>query len=157
MENSNIIFNLPSIQKLLQELKTLEDDRIYCRHNLTHFLDVARICYILCLENNVSVSKDVIYSAALLHDLGRAYEYKNGTPHDLASIEIAKEALSHTSFNESDKSLVLSAIEHHRTKSDSLNFESLFYRADKLSRDCYNCKAHDCKWDDHKKNLEIKY
>ncbi|MBL7574873.1 HDIG domain-containing protein [Peptoniphilus asaccharolyticus DSM 20463] len=157
MENSNIIFNLPSIQKLLQELKTLEDDRIYCRHNLTHFLDVARICYILCLENNVSVSKDVIYSAALLHDLGRAYEYKNGTPHDLVSIEIAKEALSHTSFNESDKSLVLSAIEHHRTKSDSLNFESLFYRADKLSRDCYNCKAHDCKWDDHKKNLEIKY
>lgn len=157
MENSNIIFNLPSIQELLHELKTLEDDRIYCRHNLTHFLDVARICYILCLENNVSVSKDVIYSAALLHDLGRAYEYKNGTPHDLASIEIAKEALPHTSFNESDKSLVLSAIEHHRTKSDSLNFESLFYRADKLSRDCYNCKAHDCKWDDHKKNLEIKY
>ena len=93
MENSNIIFNLDFIQDLLKDLKTLEDDRIYCRHNLTHFLDVARICYILCLENNIYISKDVIYSAlTLLHDLGRAYEYKNGTPHDLASIDIAKKS-----------------------------------------------------------------
>ncbi|EGY76362.1 HD domain-containing protein [Peptoniphilus indolicus] len=157
MENSNIIFNLDFIQDLLKDLKTLEDDRIYCRHNLTHFLDVARICYILCLENNIYISKDVIYSAALLHDLGRAYEYKNGTPHDLASIDIAKKALFSTNFTNDEKDLILSAIKHHRKKSDFLNFESLFYKADKLSRDCYNCKAEGCKWGNHKKNLEIKY
>lgn len=154
---TNKIYNLKYIQDLLNELNKLEDDRIYCRHDLNHFLSTARICYILCLENNLNISKDIIYSTALLHDLGRICQYKTGIPHDEASVEIAKKALQSTNYSEHEKNTILSAINSHRIKSDDISFEALFYKADKLSRDCFNCKVSDCNWNDEKKNLEIKY
>lgn len=159
MKNTNIILKLDFIIQTLNNLKKLEDDRIYCRHNLTHFFDVARICYILCLENNVNIKKDIIYVTALLHDLGRQDQILNGTNHDIASYELAKKALEFTDFSDEEKELILSAISNHRRKTnDDLSFNSIFYKADKLSRDCFNCNSYDsCNWSFEKKNNEVKY
>lgn len=159
MKNTNIILKLDFIIQTLNNIKKLEDDRIYCRHNLTHFFDVARICYILCLENNVNIKKDIIYVTALLHDLGRQDQILNGTNHDIASYELAKKALEFTDFSDEEKELILSAISNHRRKTnDDLSFDSIFYKADKLSRDCFNCNSYDsCNWSFEKKNNEVKY
>lgn len=159
MKNTNIILKLDFIIQTLNNLKKLEDDRIYCRHNLTHFFDVARICYILCLENNLNIKKDIIYVTALLHDLGRQDQILNGTNHDIASYELAKKALEFTDFSDEEKELILSAISNHRRKTnDDLSFNSIFYKADKLSRDCFNCNSYDsCNWSFEKKNNEVKY
>lgn len=158
LKNTNIVLNSDFIQNSLDNLKKLEDDRIYCRHNLTHFFDVARICYILCLENNIKINKDVIYTTAILHDLGREQQIKNNIPHEEASYNLALKSFEFTDFTTEEQELILSAIKHHRTKMDDMSFPAIFAKADKLSRDCFNCKAYDeCYWSIEKKNNEIKY
>lgn len=158
MKNTNTILKLSFIQDLIADLQTIEDERIYCRHNLVHFFDVARIFYILTLENQLKVNKDVIYSIAFLHDLGRAEEYKYRTNHALASASIAEKALEYTDFTDDEKSTILSCIKSHRKNDNSNTLESLFYKADKLSRDCFNCRSYEsCNWSESKKNIEIKY
>lgn len=158
MKNTNLILNSDIVQQKLERLRKLEDERIYCRHNLRHFFDVARICYILCLENGLSVNKDLIYTTAILHDLGREEQMTDGTSHEISSVAFAEQCLAWTDFDEEEKNLILQAIAHHRTKDEQISFTSLFYKADKLSRDCFNCKAYElCYWSDEKKNNEVKY
>ena len=41
-------------------IKKYEMDRIFCKHGMEHLLDTARIVYILCLEGNIDVKKDVV-------------------------------------------------------------------------------------------------
>ncbi len=43
--------------------------------------------YIRALEENYPVSKELIYCTALLHDIGRARQYEDGTPHDEAGCD----------------------------------------------------------------------
>ena len=61
----------PFFQELVQNLQQAEKGRIFCRHTMEHFLDTARLMYIYNLEDGAPVKKDIIYAAALLHDLGR--------------------------------------------------------------------------------------
>lgn len=158
MINTNRIFFSPRYQDLINDLKDLEKTRIYCGHDLNHFLSVARIAYILCLENNIKVNKDLIYTTALLHDIGRVHQYRYGKDHAKASYEIAKDFLSETTFTEDEKDTILEAIKNHRKKSDSKDFASIFYKADKLSRPCFACPARpSCNWPEEKMNLKIKY
>lgn len=159
MKNTNIILNLGFIVEKLNNLRKLEDDRIYCRHNLTHFFDVARICYILCLENNIDIKKDLIYTTAILHDLGREEQILNGISHETASYKIAQRALEFTDYTDKEKDMILDAIYSHRgQKDEDKSFNFMFYKADKLSRDCFNCKVYDsCHWSFQKKNNEVKY
>ncbi|AXY26173.1 hypothetical protein CL176_09270 [Suicoccus acidiformans] len=161
MRNTNIIYELPFIQAHLEELDSLEATRIYCRHNLEHFLSVARICYTLCLEQKVNIPKDLIYTTALLHDLGRVEEIKHGTSHDHASVDLAIQALTYTDYTAEEQASILKAIGNHRGRDVATTddtFVQLFKQADNLSRDCYNCRVRDlCKWSDERKNLHIKY
>lgn len=159
MRNTNIILSSNYYKELLDKLLILERDRVFCKHNLEHFLDVARICYILSFENNYKISKDLIYSLALLHDIGRVREYEDGTEHNIASFEIAKTILEETDFSKEDRDLILETIQSHRKEENAKNnLEKIFYKADKLSRMCFNCPQRDvCYWDDEKKNMEIKY
>ena len=76
MDNINKILHHPKYKSLLEELNELEKDREFCNHTLEHFLDVARIAYITVLEEELNYSKDVIYSIALLNDIGRVIQYK---------------------------------------------------------------------------------
>lgn len=159
MKNTNKIVLSKIYRDYLNELEGLERDRFFCRHNYEHFISVARICYILKLEEGVDVDKDMIYATSLLHDLGRVLEIKEGINHAIGSVDIAREILEITDFSLEEKNRILSCISYHRTKDASEDeFFNIFYRADKLSRDCFRCPAYDeCNWSYEKKNHEIKY
>lgn len=156
MENVNIILNHPKYKGLLDELNDLEKDRKFCNHTLEHFLDVARIAYIIVLENKLNYSKEVIYTIALLHDIGRVLEYNNGVDHHIGSATIAEELLKYTSFNVEEKALIIRSIKEHRRENED-ELSKIIYKSDKLSRNCFNCKAYkECYWKEDKKNNDIK-
>ena len=140
-----------------QELKLLEKDRVFCKHDFDHFLDVARITVLLANKNNISVDEDIIYAAALLHDMGRITEYKDGTPHHIASCDIAREILEDIDCEVEKKEVIISLIRCHRNPENPPGSLQFFFRnADKISRKCYACDARDkCNWPDEKKNLDI--
>lgn len=159
MKNTNKIVLSKIYRDYLDELEDLERDRFFCRHNYEHFISVARICYILKLEEDVDVDKDMIYATAILHDLGRVLEIKEGINHAIGSVEIAREILEITDFSLEEKNRILDCISYHRTKDVSEDeFLNIFYRADKLSRPCFRCPAYnECNWSYEKKNHEIIY
>ena len=101
-------------------IKRLEKERIFCCHQMTHFLDVARIAYIKNLEENLGFEKDVIYTAAVLHDIGKSFQYKWTIPHEVAGEKIAKEILTtlpeDAQFTEEEQQQILRAIRGHRRK-----------------------------------------
>ena len=157
MENINKIINNNLYKESLENLKKYEEDRKFCNHTIEHFIDVARIAYILVLEENINVSKEVIYAIGLLHDIWRVKQYEEGINHDLASVEMSKEILKETTFNEEEIEIILNGIENHRSESDN-KLEEIIYKADKLSRQCFNCEAEkECYWSKEKKNFTIKY
>ncbi|MDO5018716.1 MAG: HD domain-containing protein [Lagierella massiliensis] len=158
MKNTNIIMFNEEYVKLLNELEEFERQRPFCKHDLAHFLDVARICYIMNLEKGLGLEKDLIYTTALLHDIGRIVQYKEGTDHDIASVEIAKKLLPLTDFSQIEKDMIIDCIKKHRKSTKSTSFNEIFYSADKLSRICFRCPAYDiCYWPKEKKNHKITY
>lgn len=155
MEKVNNILNNSKYKELLNKLNEFEKERVFCKHNMEHFLDLARIAYIKVLENGLQYNKEVIYAIALLHDMGRVIQYENGTPHDIASVIIAKEILEEIDFSLEEKRLIIECIEDHRGQGKS-ELSRIISKSDKLSRKCFMCKAEkDCYWDKGKKNLEI--
>ncbi|WP_304683180.1 HD domain-containing protein [uncultured Clostridium sp.] len=157
MKNIDIIFNNVQYRNALKSLKEYEKDREFCNHTIEHFIDVARIAYIMVLEENLNISKEVIYAIGLLHDIGRVKQYEEGISHDIASVEMSKEILKETNFTSDEINIILSGIASHRKESDK-RLEEIIYKADKLSRQCFNCKVkRECYWKDEKKNLAIKY
>ena len=137
-----------------------EKDREFCHHDMVHFLDVARIARILNDEERIGAEVELIYAAALLHDIGKHLQYSEGIPHELASAEIAPEILQDCGFNEKETSVIIEAIRSHRDEKAALekNLKGLLYRADKLSRACYCCRMEkECHWKGSKKNLELNY
>lgn len=143
----------------LRENEKAEENRPFCRHDMTHFMDVARIGWILNLEENCGIPRDWIYGAALLHDIGRHDQYADGTPHEKASARRAPGILRECGFSEEEIRMVVEAIAAHRDekKAKECSLGGILYRADKLSRPCFACKAEkDCNWKAGKKNLEWK-
>jgi uncharacterized protein len=155
----NVIIENHIFQSNLNNIEYLEKSREFCKHNMQHFLDVARIMYIMTLENTLDIPKHIIYATALLHDIGRGEEYENGTPHNTSSMIIAKNILQQCSYNKEETNEILEAIGGHRRDAEKLNSLShILYVCDKLSRNCANCKATDnCKWPVEKKNFKITY
>ena len=127
---------------------------------LVHFLDVARIGMILNLEEGLGIPRELIYGAALLHDIGKHRQYEEGIPHEQASALIAPEILRECGFAEKETSAIIDAILAHRN-SDVIperNLRGVLYRADKASRPCYACRVErECSWKDGRKNKEIFY
>lgn len=146
-----------------KRLTELEKDRIFCCHELRHLVDVARIAYIENLENEMGFSKEMIYVAGILHDIGRDVQYLEGTPHEITSAAVAEKILKDISdkgggvFTGEDIACIVRAIREHRFY-DENNSElgKLLYRSDKHSRMCLGCAARElCNWDEEKKNREI--
>lgn len=157
MKRVNKIWNHPLYQKHYIKLQDLERERIFCRHTMEHFLDVARLAYIFSLERDVQLEKDMIYSAALLHDIGRAEQYTRGTPHEEAGTHISGEILKDCCFSAEERAQILEAISGHRTSQTQNVLAALIYEADKKSRNCFLCAAEgECYWQEEKKNMEIK-
>lgn len=146
-------------QKMLGTIGEYEKNRQFCCHTLEHFCDVARIMYILALEEGSMLEQDIIYTTALLHDIGRAWEYEKGIPHDQASVEFARELLARYHYYEEEIHAITRAIGNHRESSEDLEEDTLsyyLYQADKLSRNCFSCKARkQCKWSEEKMNTTL--
>lgn len=156
MERIDMIFRHPEYQSSLKKLKEEEKERIFCRHNMQHFLDVARIAYIFNLERGYGLSKEMIYAAALLHDIGKWQQYRKGTPHEIASAEIAELILMESGFVREEREEILHAIRMHRKGEGEDALSIVIYDADKKSRSCYACEAHkECNWSKEKKNRRI--
>lgn len=159
MERINQIMEHPVYQYHMRRIEEAEQDRIFCRHGLEHALDVARIMYIEVLEHHISYQKDLIYAAALLHDIGRSEQYERQIPHHEAGAGIAAGILEECGFEREEIVRITDAIRTHRNERigepNSLN--ELLYQADKLSRNCFACKAEkECYWEPEKRNQMIR-
>lgn len=160
MDRVDLILGNPKYQEYIDKIKQAEEKRIFCLHNMNHFLDVARIAYIMNLEENLQISKELIYATALLHDIGRFLQYEDGTPHEKASVLLAPEILAETGFDEREQAEILRAIREHRNRevAEEKNLASIIYRADKASRACFACEAESqCDWEKSKKNMRVNY
>lgn len=160
MDRVNEILNHHLFIEHLRKNKAAEADRRFCRHDMAHFLDVARIGMIMNTEEGLGLARDLIYGAALLHDLGKHRQYEEGVPHEEAGALIAPVILRDCGFNENETSVITDAIRQHRNSetSSERNLRGLLYRADKASRPCFLCEAErECTWDNKKKNRRIVY
>ena len=160
MDRYDKIIHHEAFGKYLEQIGELEQERIYCRHNLSHLLDVARIAYIMNLEEGGSFSKDVIYGAALLHDIGKVEQYKEKIPHEKTGAEKSVDILIECGYDEIEIEIIKTAILDHRRgpKEEGRRLSELLYEADKKSRICLFCQAReDCNWTEDKKNSRLYY
>lgn len=158
MERVNRILKNPLYQECVEKIAVCERDRIFCHHDMAHFLDVARIASLINTEENMGITKERIYAAALLHDIGRHLQYLEGIPHERASVPLAEEILKECGFEEEIRKEITEAIGNHRNAGikEERSLNGLLYRGDKLSRSCFACRAESlCDWKKEKKNLEL--
>ena len=162
MDRVNAIWKHPLYQKYYARIEELEQNRVFCRHQMPHLLDVARIAYIRNLEDDMGFAKDVVYAAAVLHDIGKALQYEARIPHELAGVDIAEQILAdlpaEAAYTKDEKRMILTAIKgHRRLREDPEPLAKLLYESDKASRMCFACPAEaQCDWSREKKNMEIK-
>lgn len=160
MDRIDRIVKHPIFQENLRMNNEAEQDRIFCRHDITHLLDVARIGWCISLEEGLDIEKELVYGAALLHDIGKHRQYSEGIPHEQASASIAPEILRDCGFDDKESDVIISAILAHRDESASseISLRGILYRADKASRPCYICSVErECSWKAGKKNRNICY
>ncbi len=150
------IFHDPWYIKCIERNALCEKNRRFCRHDLQHMLDVARITYILFLEGTgggkmaaapelecpVPLNKEVIYAAGLLHDIARWHEYETGEDHAAAGARMAGPVLDRAGFDMVEKDLITTAIKEHRTGGRKASLLGRYLcKADDLSRPCSRCQA----------------
>ena len=159
MERIDKLIRHPLWRESLDAIEAAEADREFCRHGLTHLLDVARLAYIEDLERGLGVPKETVYAAALLHDIGRGLQYAQGVPHHEGGVRLAEPILRDCGFSEGEQAEILNAIGGHRTAetAEDGGLPGLLYRADKASRACWRCAAAgECNWTPEKKNNTLK-
>lgn len=160
MDKIKKILNNDKYIKYMDFNKNAEIDRKFCCHDLEHALDVARIAYIINLEESIGLKKDVIYAAALLHDIGRFAQYEAHLSHHQVGATVSKEILEECQFDETDIVSICDAIRYHKSNDSDTkdNLIYILYKADKLSRNCFTCNAYDeCYWPQDIKNVTINY
>ena len=172
MERINRIIKHKLYLEYIEKIKFYEKDRIFCKHDTVHFLDVCRLAEIDWLKQQISgadfedfqnlkksdLSRELIYAAGLLHDIGRWQEYEQGIRHEIASSILAPAILKDCGFSESETKEIVLAISNHRNKEikEESSLSGYLYRADKKSRPCFLCDAEEeCDWPAEKKNLKI--
>lgn len=156
MERVNKICTHELWKNCLSEIEELEANRMFCKHDMVHFLDVARIAYIENLEKNLEIPKEIIYAAAVLHDIGRHKQYLDGMSHDKASAKLSEEILADCGFVDEEREEIVNAIANHRNSETASkdDLSGILYRADKKSRNCLFCDVCEaCNWSNEKKNL----
>lgn len=160
MERVNAIINNSDYLKNMNDIRELEQNRKFCGHGSAHCMDVARIMMLLNEEETLNIEKEYIYATALLHDIGRGIQYREGISHEQAGVSIASDILNESGFSESEIRFIVQAIGQHRDAGikGEHSLAGILYRADKLSRACYACEAEaECDWDQEKKNKVIQY
>ncbi len=155
MERIDAIVRDHLFRECLDKNRATEENREFCKHDLQHFVDVARITYILLLESDALVSfcqdnnlsslqaaKEVVYAAGILHDIGRWHQYETGEDHSIIGAEMAEEILGRAVFSPQEIRIITRAIREHREQRQGMSLlGELLYRADNLSRACHQCSA----------------
>lgn len=139
-------------------VESCEETRIFCKHDMTHLMDVARLAYIEALKWDYCISPEIIYTTALLHDIGRHLEYTSDTPHEEAGAEIAASILKECGYSDTEVQQITQAIRDHRNPevAGQPTLSGIIYDADKASRLCFACDAKEvCKKANEKKRLEL--
>lgn len=155
MDRVNLILKNKTFLDNYKIIEKYESERTFCKHNLSHFLDVARIMYIKNLEENLDFNKEIIYAIALLHDIGRSLEYTRSIKHSIAAKELANIILSECEFSKSEIEIIVYSIIAHNDLDDII-LNKLLREADKLSRNCFDCLSFkECNWDIERKNKGI--
>lgn len=140
----------------LKQLDTYEENRRFCRHDMDHFLSVARIMLLRAMEEEIAIEKALVYATALLHDIGRIEQYENGAGHASASAALAQEILLSCGFNEEEVAQSVHAIRSHNSGGAEDDLGHLLQYADKKSRNCFCCSAYqDCYWPETQKNQGV--
>ncbi|SHG44020.1 HD domain-containing protein [Thermosyntropha lipolytica DSM 11003] len=154
MRRIELLLNDPIFNKHMQRNAELEIEPQFCRHDIHHHIDVARIAYILVLEHNDLnyfvkeadltgrlAAKEVIYAAGLLHDIAKWKEYEAGAEHAAIGARIAREILPRVFFNPHEVDIICQAVYEHRNISRDMSFlGERIHRADNLSRVCIKCE-----------------
>lgn len=157
MERVQRIINHSQYQKWAAANDEAEKDRIFCKHDMAHNLAVARIAYILWLEQQGDPAmKPLFYGAALLHDVGKGQKSRDShLDHGAISAALARELLPQCGFTQEEQDMMIAAILFHSGNGlrqeiagkEKKTFCEVFYLADKLSRPCWQCGAKDeCYW-----------
>ena len=159
MKRINAILRHPLFVQQLTLLEELEAQRPFCRHDLTHLLDVARLMWIVVLEQGLALDRETVYAAALLHDIGRAEQIRRGIPHEDAGAMLAEKILPDAGFDAEETEAVIAAIRCHRggaPENARAQLGELLYRADKACRLCWRCGVREaCNWPEERKNAGI--
>lgn len=165
VERINLLLSSSLYRDYLAKVEEKEKDRVFCKHGFSHSLEVARLCWIFILENGLNYARDVVYAAALLHDLGRFLEDNaqaapaapaapatpaaaaNATStacHADHSARLAGPILAEAGYSPHERKLITDAIAGHRKKEDEVFASELsrfLSKADKYSRLCGECPA----------------
>ncbi len=160
MTKVNAILKDARYRRYCEHIEELETDRIFCHHDMGHFLEGARIMVIMAEDEGITIDREVIYAAALLHDIGRGRQYEDGTAHEEESARIAPGILRDCGFDEEETAMITKAIRDHGDESvkEDAGLSGLLYRADKSSRKCFMCAAVDkCHKPEEKLVMEIRY
>lgn len=128
----------------MEKIDGLEKERLFCKHGFEHGLNVARIAYAYLLEKEeLLLTKESVYAAAFLHDIGRWVEYQTGEDHAEASARLALPLLEACSFSLDDIQVILKGIREHRRHPEG-NLTLLgaaLALADDWARDCRHCSV----------------
>ncbi len=157
VERINAIIQNPNYQSWIIANNQAEIGREFCRHGVEHAFDVARIAYGLWVDNGGNpVARDIVYAAALLHDVGRWMEYADpNVDHAEAGADLAAGILAEVGYHPLVAEEILKAIRNHRKESKE-GLSQILYQADKLSRPCFLCPViEQCKW--KQKNQKLVY
>ena len=162
MERVHCLIASPVYRDYLKLIGEKEAARIFCKHDFAHSLDVARLCWIFLLENGAGYTRDLVYGAALLHDIGRWMEYNGEGCHASRGAQLAEPLLVRAGYDLAERKLITDAIAEHRKKEHEVFASSLSYylrKADKNSRLCYDCSARgDCyKQDEMPQSRQLLY
>lgn len=157
MDKVNALLRDSVYMELTDNIMKKEQDRKFCRHGISHSLDVARIAYILSMERGYGFDKEVIYGMALLHDIGRYTEEENGVSHHLSGALVADGILQRAGYDKEQRIAICNAIRSHRNwDKGKCTLESLLFEADKRSRNCFVCPVRElCYWEEDRKNKTI--
>lgn len=148
MERCNRIITNPEYRLYLQKNVQEEAGRIFCGHHFEHLVTVARLTYLILIEEGQPfISREMAYASGLLHDLGRWKEYQSDQDHAAVSSELAGPILEKAGFPSPERLLIQKAIAQHRLRDSELRHRSplsrALGRADRLSRLCFKCEARD--------------
>lgn len=134
----------PRFREYLARTGEHEAGRKFCRHDEQHLLDTARLAWILTLEKRLDFTREMVYTAAFLHDIGRWCEYEEPREdHAAAGAALARPLLQEAGFAAAEIEVITAAIAEHRLPPQqcSTPLGRILAAADDLSRPCFACAA----------------